>query len=118
MSPGTLTAAPTSASAKGPSGSGRGSRKAEVETRAPPPLVSRASKAEVEARKAEGEARHCQARDTRANAGTHSKRLTTAGRAVSRKEPAKEPVLAIGLSAHRVKPVERKVSQAALFDLD
>ena len=121
MSPGTLTAAPTSASAKGPSGSGRGSRKAEVETRAPPPLVSRASKAEVEARKAEGEARHCQARDTRANAGTHSKRLTTAGRAgdsVSRKEPAKEPVLAIGLSAHLVKPVERKVSQAALFDLD
>ena len=92
-----------------------------METRAPPPLVSRASKAEVEARKAEGEARHCQARDTRANAGTHSKRLTTAGRAgdsVSRKEPAKEPVLAIGLSAHLVKPVERKVSQATLFDLD
>ena len=123
MSPAALTAA--SPSAKGPSGSGRGSRKAEVETRALPPLVSRASKAEVEARKAGVEARHCQARDSRANAGTPGKRLTTAaGRAGEPCKEAKEPVLAIGLSVHPVKPVkpvkpvERKLSQAALFDLD
>ena len=63
MSPAALTAA--SPSAKGPSGSGRGSRKAEVETRAPPPLVSRASKAGVVARKAGMEARHCQVRDVK-----------------------------------------------------